>query len=513
MKFKNISKKLLVSIFIAGSCVSCSEDKMDEINKDLNHTTNVVSKLIITDVITSTAFSQVGGDFNTYLSTYVEHEVGTHAQLYNAEVRVGEPSSSSTFNNVWGGLYSTIKNAKIIISKCSEGGKEEGNYVTKGVAELLLAYNLAFATDMFGDIPWLEAGDYTVSLTPKLDKQELIYQDVLKLIDSSIANLKLSDVSGMAGQDLIYGGNADKWIKTAYGLKARYIMRLIARSANVKEDMNTVLDCVSKSFTSADEQCSFNQYTGSNLNPYFGFFKARESTAASTSMFDKLVERKDPRVGRCFIDPNEKIIISSAQDTLLYLAPNGSPIASQLDYNASVFTAAQSAPTHLLSYHEVLFLKAEALARLDNVSGAQDALKEAVIVALANTERSVSAALVSPLSAVEESTSIAVTPEAAAAHFNANIKPLFSANPLKEVMMQKYIAFFGANGESPESYNDIRRMKALGENFIELKNPNKFPLRCPYGGDDTTANPNVKEAFGDGQYVYTENVWWAGGTR
>ena len=93
------------------------------------------------------------------------------------------------------------------------------------------------------------------------------------------------------------------------------------------------------------------------------------------------------------------------------------------------------------------------------------------------------------------------------------MKPLFDANPLKEVMIQKYLAFWGASGESTETYNDIRRMKALGENFITLANPNKFPLRCPYGSDDVLANPNVSAAQGDGQFVYSENVWWAGGSR
>ena len=46
-----------------------------------------------------------------------------------------------------------------------------------------------------------------------------------------------------------------------------------------------------------------------------------------------------------------------------------------------------------------------------------------------------------------------------------------------------------------------------------FQNPGKFPLRCPYGNDDTTTNPNIQAAYGDGQYVFTENVWWAGGTR
>ena len=93
------------------------------------------------------------------------------------------------------------------------------------------------------------------------------------------------------------------------------------------------------------------------------------------------------------------------------------------------------------------------------------------------------------------------------------LKPLFEANPLKETMIQKYLAFFGASGEAVEAYNDYRRLKAAGEDFITLKNKGKFPLRFIYGSGDATANNNIKEAVGDGQYVYSEPVWWAGGSR
>jgi hypothetical protein len=81
-------------------------------------------------------------------------------------------------------------------------------------------------------------------------------------------------------------------------------------------------------------------------------------------------------------------------------------------------------------------------------------------------------------------------------------------------MVQKYISFF--ESEAVEAYNDIRRLKALGENFITLENPNnatQFPQRFTYGADDVTTNLNIADAYGNGSYVYTEKVWWAGGTR
>ena len=201
------------------------------------------------------------------------------------------------------------------------------------------------------------------------------------------------------------------------------------------------------------------------------------------------------------------------------MAPNGTNDEAKYYYNTSIFVFAQTAPTMLMSYHEVLFLKAEALARLGSTVLAQAALKDAVVAAIANTEVSVKAAIDAPTVVSNgglSETTAAITPVEAGTYFDTSVLPLFTANPLKEVMNQKYLAFFGASGESTECFSDIRRMKALNENLVVLKNPlnaTKFPLRCPYGSDDTTNNPNVKTAFGDGTYVYSEKVWWAGGTR
>ncbi len=59
--------------------------------------------------------------------------------------------------------------------------------------------------------------------------------------------------------------------------------------------------------------------------------------------------------------------------------------------------------------------------------------------------------------------------DVAEAYFTDEVEPLFDANPLQETMIQKYLAFFGASGESLEAYNDYRRLKGAGENFIVLK--------------------------------------------
>ena len=73
-------------------------------------------------------------------------------------------------------------------------------------------------------------------------------------------------------------------------------------------------------------------------------------------------------------------------------------------------------------------------------------------------------------------------------------------------MVQKYLAFFGASGESLGSLQRLPPYERCERKLSGTENPlnsNKFPLRFGYGADDVLANVAIKEAFGDGQYVYS----------
>ncbi len=534
VRYNKIKTYLSVAL-VAGVLFSCSEDKMDKINQDIDNPHSVDAKFILTDVITSTAFSNIGGDFNHYFSSYVENEVGIFNQLYNAETRVSEVYSSATFNNIWGGVYSSLKNARIIIDKCSEEGSQPGNYTTKGMGEVLAAVNAGLIADAFGDAPFSQAALPQLDngkpqfMTPEMDKQKDIYTAIIAYLDAAIEDLPKGDThaTGKPGaQDILFKGDANKWLKLAYGLKARYTMHTL----NVTEDktaaLNTVLECCKKAAQNAGDQAAFNVYDGvANLNPLFDFFYSREYTAASASLTKKLIVRNDPRLHRAFADAigadeslgaegfYSKQLTGKEENFLSMMAPNGKPQQVQEVYNTSIFLFAATAPTMFMSYHEVKFLEAEALVRLNRLEEAKATLKEAIVAGLMNMEVSVDAALENTSVPVKGNSTEAVTIAEAEEYFETEVVPLFNADPLKETMIQKYLAFWGANGESTECYNDVRRLKSEGHDIYDFENPGKFPLRTPYGSDDVTTNPNVENAYGNGQYVFSENVWWAGGSR
>ena len=463
---------------------SCSESIMDEINKNVNDPTDMVTRLIITDAMTATAFSVAGNDFNFYASVYMEHNAGTWNQFYNADIRSAEPTSSTTYNNSWVAVYANLYSLDKIITKCSEGGSEEGNYHTLGIAQILSAYNLAVVTDMMGDVPWSEALKPGEIFTPALDRQEDIYSEIFKFLDDAIANLEKETVFPSLGpQDLIYRGDTDLWIKFAYGLKARYTMRLSFRIPAYAD----VIAFADQSFTSGAEQAQFNYNGATSLSPFYVMFQDRDYYGASQSLHDKLTARNDPRDDIFFTPyPNT--------GSEIIFAPNGTANQVQGYYSISAISTV-TAPTYLLSYHEIEFLKAEAYARLNNLPAAGEALENAITAAFRKVN-------------------IGLTADDASTYFDDEVAGRFNADPLSEIMNQKYIAFF--EEEAVEAYNDYRRLKAMGNNVITLANPNnagRFPLRYSYGSEDVTTNTNVRTAYGDGTYVYSENVWWAGGTR
>lgn len=479
MILENIKKTGLALLLTTVVFSSCSEDVMDRINEDKNNPITSPARFILTDAIASSAFKVAGSDYAFYASVYMENHVGIYGQMYNAEIRVAEPYLSSTYDNAWSSAYTNLRNLKVAIDKCSPGGAEAGNFQALGIAQVLSAYNLAIQTDLMGDIPWSEAIQPAIILQPKLDKQEVIYGDIMKFLDDAIVNLgKSSSFTSIGAQDLLYQGKNALWVKMAYGLRARYKMRLSFRNAKYQE----VINDVDKSFANAGEQAAFKFNGGTSINPFYSFANDRDYFGASTSLHEKLVSRNDPR--------DEKFFIPYTDGTNLIFAPNGSPVQQQELYGISGLLA-PDAPTHLLSYHELLFLKAEAYARLGNISAAETALKQGIAAAFVK---------------------VGLTATEADAYYTDKVQALFTANPTKEIMLQKYLSFF--EDEAVESYNDYRRLKAMGNgDYIPLSNNKEFPLRFTYGSSDVTTNNNVKAAYGDGQYVKTENVWWAGGTR
>ncbi len=478
-------KKFAFMLGVALLASACTEDVMDNLNRNENNPENVPARLIFTDTETSSAINLISGDFAFYTAVYMEQQVGIFNQMYNAELRLSEIYSSSTFNNAWNRTYRNLYALQIIRQRCSAGGEEAGANRLLGMAEVLTALNLATLTDLMGNIPWSEALQPGKVYQPELNSQEAIYQEIFTLLDQAIEHLGMEDKQGLVPvgtQDLIYGSldtteQAHRWIQTAYGLKARYALRLSLRNPQYAQ----VIELVDNSFTQSTEQCAYPYDGSTSINPFYAFFLNRRYFGASESLHKKLAERNDPR---------EKVFfIPYPGQSEIRFAPNGSPEQRQGYYGLSgLLNPTRS--TFLLSYHELQFIKAEAQVRLGDTQAAQISLRNAVVAAFEM---------------------VGLLAQQAEEYFTVEVLPRFNVKPLNEIILQKYLACY--EGEVVEAYNDHRRLLAMGDETVALDNPLPFPMRLPYGNSDVVSNPNLANAYGDGSYVTTEPVWWAGGYR
>lgn len=456
---------------------SCSEDTMDDINKNDNNPGYVESRFILTDVMTSTAFSITGSDLAFYTGVYAELHAGVDNQMYRAQTRQGEPQLSTTYNNSWNTLYRQLAPLQEVIAKCSEGGAEAGNFETLGIAQVLYAYNLAVLTDLFGDVPLKEAMQVGVVFQPKIDSQEYVYSVIFENLNKAIENLnKTSNYTGVGSQDVLFGGDTKKWEKTANGLLARYTMRLSLR----KPDYQKVIDYVDKSFQGTSGE--FVMRNAGIPNPFARFYRDRKGLGTIDTFYELMVSNGE-------LDSRTKDFFNGRGSDIVTFDSNNPRESTTIYAISGVMN--ESNPIYMLGYHELLFLKAEAQARLGLDDAALVTLKEAVAADFAKYSLSTVNGL---------------------GNYTDTFDGLTGRDLLKKIMNEKHISFY--ENEGIEAYNDIRRLQAMGDgDLIKLNNPGKFPKRLTYGASDVAANSHIKAAFGDGTYVYTEDVWWAGGTR
>ena len=486
---------------------------MDDINKKPDNPANdmINPALQLTDGIMSTGYTTVSGNLAWGASSLTEQLVGVGMnQFYDLEIRnVSQTASSSTYNNEWNGTYYNIYNLKLAVAKSEEGGAYSEYVDVRGMSKVLLALNFGVLTDLFGDIPCSEATENT---QPKVDKQQDVYTAIFSYLDGAIADLESAKADGVAfagSQDILYNGDLDKWIAFAYALKARYNLHLMAVDQNAAANALAAAQKAKELGFDGAEITGFTSYASSNCNPWAAFWGDRNYNAASKTVADLMNDRNDPRID-VYATPwaYQGVVLATGvavpgnlEDArTVYGTAEGEGFALPAWLNVYSFAEGEAASIHLMSKAELYFILAELEAR--NGSDYSEDFAAAVEASFADYG------------------SFGVAVNGTAADYVASLSSRLSENALKEIMIQKYLS--QCRDEQIETYNDFRRMEALGNagDYVQKTNGyntqggnNRWPVRYPYGNSDVIANPNIADLYGDGMYVFSEKVWWAGGTR
>ncbi|GAB3201913.1 hypothetical protein ABID22_001310 [Pontibacter aydingkolensis] len=480
-KYKFLHFLLAVGLVIGSS--ACDEDTLDEIDTNPNSPEDVSVSLLMPQVTMAVPTAVTGVDLGWYSSVFVQHTAGVHAQLQSADRRSGL-EDATLVNNVWTSIYALVlPDLDAIIRKGSTGGQEEGNWTHVGIAKVLKAYTLAVATDTWGPVPASQAGQGIENRQPAFDAQEQVYAQVQTLLDEAIADLAKQAATNPGAQDFIYNGNAARWTKAAYSLKARYWMRLSNVNPNAAQN---ALAAAAQGFESAADNFTFNRYVASAIgeHPWFQELNDRSHHAVSESFVETLQELSDPRL--------PLMVAPAPVPGAIKGAPNATLTNDQRNREFSDVTTLVLNPTSpmpLMTYDELKLIEAEAHLKMGNTADAFTAYQTGIRAAMRRQVNATDATIDAYLASL-------ALPQSG------------SALTLENIIRQKWIAFFYF--QPFEAYNDWRRTGF--PEFIDEHPISPPPVRFPYPQSEIDANdanvPNIR-----GNQIFTNPIWWVDGER
>ncbi|MFY0252768.1 SusD/RagB family nutrient-binding outer membrane lipoprotein [Chitinophaga sp. 30R24] len=468
-----MSKKIIIailtgSIFLSGT--GCK--KFLDVNTDPSGAVAVNDPLLLSGIEIVNAFNIAGGYPARTAAFWTQQLAYNQAPPEWDTYRVTAPDVDNTWSF---DLYpACLENLK----KLEAQATAQGHTHFAGVAKVLIAFDIAVATDLWNDVPYSQAFQGSENLTPKYDTQESIYNSINTLLSDAITLLTGPDNSIVQpdAKDLVYGGDISKWTKFAYLLQARFALRLTyAPNHQAVTQAQAALAAAAKSFTSAADNAGvqFAATAGSEA-PWYQFVNNWGSIMVSSTMINRLVSTNDPRL-TVYADPNA---VGNYVGRVIGADPDQTDSISGL----GDFWGDNPAQTVFYgTYDEVLFIQAEATYLTSGFAAAQPILTQAVKAAMQR---------------------VGIDPNGAdvAAYLAANCT-LTASNAYEVIMTQKYLANF----LSLESYNDWRRTNFPTLTVVE--NPylglTSIPRRWVYPASENQTNPQPEQPGS-----LTGRVWW-----
>ena len=269
--------------------------------------------------------------------------------------------AASDFDATWLNINSdALEDFQKIIEK--GGATKKKQYVA--VASLLKAYTFQLSTDLFGDIPYTEAlkGDNNI-LTPKFDKQQVIYDSLINLVEYATKLIDPSDLHPPGADDLIYKGDMMKWKRFANTLKLKIALRL--SEVDPIKAAKVISSLQGADFIRSGESAQVNYTsTGGNQNPLYSAIAGpvlnhTQNLVASSTAIDFFNNYNDPRVLGFYTG-----FTGISQGSYATTPSAGSIPSTRVGGNANSDSVNSAlAPVKIITDYESKFLQAEAIAR------------------------------------------------------------------------------------------------------------------------------------------------------
>jgi len=470
-------KKNIVAAFALVFALASCNSQLDDINTNPNATEHPLPAYLLTGTLKQGADLYWGADNNFNSSLLFVQQW--------AKIQYTEPDrydvSNTSFTTLWNTGYATlITDLNTILNFTDE--EAHSNY--KGVALALRSWVFQLLTDAYGDIPYSEAGQKT---TPKYDAQRDVYLGLLN--DLKTAQSLLSTSGEKIEGDVVYDGSIAKWKKFVNSLRLRIALRIADRESDLaKQEVTAVVADAAGLIDSNAGNFQFVYTSSPQQNPASAWFETRDDFRVSKTLVDKLKALSDPRLAVYAQLPTDESVTTyvGAANGLSNSEANNQGFA-KTSKPGTYFLTSES-PAVILSYAEVQFSLAEAVARGFISGNADTYYKEGITASLKQF-------------GVTDATVIATYLSQPAVLYNA-------ANYKESIGLQKWIAFYGQGLDAFAEWRrlDYPQLTAGVSTVLDGEMPSRFF----YPGTEQSLNGiNYQSAVSSqGPDLLTTRLWF-----
>jgi hypothetical protein len=300
---KKIYPLILLYLFSFSAC----DDGFEELNRNPLAPTEVAYEAIFNELVSSL---RLGWNRQLFLHNEILYDV--------TELGV---VTASTFGNidggvqdVWSNYYNALKNARQLDALLDELTllDPEAASIVKAQSRILMAYKTFQMLDLFGDIPYFDAGKAYAAeevLRPVYDDARTIYLSLLNDLRSSSdflitapGNTALGNpfLRVSASHDALFGDNLTQWINFSNSMLLKYLVRIYDKEpALVEEEVANLFSNGYTFITEGNDVVMLPSEQGwSNLGVNWSF-REHNRLRLGTTMWNFLTENDeiiDPRL-------------------------------------------------------------------------------------------------------------------------------------------------------------------------------------------------------------------------
>jgi len=386
-------------VLVAGSFSSCKKALEDKyINPEKSTTPSIPG--FFTAMLNNDRVAAKYWNVRTFLSV----GPGVYAQTsYFANGNAAYQQNDGYAQQYWDDFYSPGGNgsgsmAQYRSMELAYNTATDAEKATKEIfmqaGKVVLIEQAAKMVDLWGDIPYTEAGSLPTNSTitlPKFDDQKALYT-------SFIADLKAAGTYFKAAQttaefskyDILLSGNVDKWARYANSLRLRLLMRIsnVDESTARTEILAILNDPANFPLVDGADVAAYNPKTTdillspltNSVSTLVDAFKEGSWYATDYMLNKVMLPANDPRIPVIYDKGSKTVAGKLVQNPTFSAMPYNFTTAQQeerfADYalvDSATFLQNATLPGILITASEVNFLKAEAQERWGTTTAAKTA--------------------------------------------------------------------------------------------------------------------------------------------